>query len=299
MTNPPFIKKGDTIGIVAPAKWIGQDKYPLIIKTIENKGYKVLRGSTTYKYYGPFAGSDNERLADMQAMLDNPDLKAIFCLRGGYGTIRIIDKLDFTEFIKTPKWLIGFSDITILHNQLHQLGIASIHGQMPLHFANNSENKGLDKLFATLKGEMLSYSINPHLLNRQGKATSQIIGGNVAVLSSMVGTKYDIDTNGKILFIEEVGEYLFRFDRLMHHIKMSGKLSKLTGLVVGGLNNMQDNDIAFGQSVEQIISDLVADYSYPVCFDFPAGHIKENYPLIFGAKAELNVLQKEVTVKFR
>lgn len=299
MIKPPTLKNGDTVGIVAPAGWILQDKYRPIIQIIENRGYKVLRGTTTYKEHGPFAGTDGERLIDMQAMLDNPVLKAVFCLRGGYGTIRIIDKLDFTEFKKSPKWIIGFSDITILHNKLHLLGIASIHGQMPLNFVDRTSNKGLDELFATLNGKTLNYSIEPNLLNRQGEAKAQIVGGNVAILSSLVGTPFDIDTDGKILFIEEVGEYLYRFDRFMHHLKLSGKLAKLKGLIVGGLTNMKDNSIAFGQSDEQIIADLTTEYSYPVCFAFPAGHIKENYPLILGAEAELKVSNTGVSLNYK
>ncbi len=289
MIIPPFLKQNDKVAIVAPARWVEQDKYNSIINILGNYGFEVIRGKTTFLEHGPFAGNDAERLSDLQEMLDNPEIKAIFCLRGGYGTIRIIDKLDFSAFNKNPKWVIGFSDITILHNTIHNLGIASVHGQMPLNFANRTNNDGLDKLISTLKGENLSYEINKHSLNREGNGEAKIVGGNVAILCSLIGTPYDIDTDGKILFIEEVGEYLYRFDRLIHHLKMSGKFAKLAGLIVGGLSDMNDNSPAFGQTAEQIVADTVNEYNYPVCFGFPAGHIKENYPLVFGKNVHFKV----------
>lgn len=298
MIKPPYLKKGDKIAIVAPARWIEQEKYESVISIIESNGYEVVRGKSTFLEHGPFAGTDPERLADMQQMLDNPEIKAIFCLRGGYGTIRIINDLDFTQLSENPKWIIGFSDITILHNALHNLGFVSIHGQMPLNFSGRTENKGLDKLFATLSGKELNYNLESHELNRHGEANAQVIGGNVAILSSLIGTDFDIETSGKILFIEEVGEYLYRFDRLMQHLKLSGKLKNLAGLVVGGLTDMKDNVPDFKQTAEQIISDLVKEFTYPVCFNFPAGHIKENYPLIFGSTLNMNVTEEGSVLDF-
>lgn len=298
LIKPPYLIKGDTIAIVAPARWIDQDLYPSIVEQIEKEGYQVLRGKSTYLTYGPFAGNDKERTNDLQNMLDNPEVKAIFCLRGGYGTIRIIDDIDFSNFRRNPKWIIGFSDITILHNAIHNLGIASIHGQMPLNFANRSNNKGLDKLFSTLKGKHLNYKLPPNALNKAGEVKGELIGGNVAIFNSLIGTNYEVITDDKILFIEEVGEYLYRFDRLMHHLKMSGKLAKLSGLIVGGLSDMKDNEPAFGQSAEEIIAKLVQEYDYPVCFGFPAGHIKENFPLIMGAEIELKVETQKVELIF-
>jgi muramoyltetrapeptide carboxypeptidase len=299
MILTPFLNQGDKIGIVAPARYIEQDKYPSITSIIESKGYRVLRGRTTYLEHGPFAGSDEERLADLQEMLDHSEIKAIFCLRGGYGTIRIIEKLNWDKFLQNPKWIIGFSDITILHNKLHLLGGASIHGQMPLNFAGRNENKGLDMLFETLSGKELVYNLPKHKLNRIGNVKAGVVGGNVAILSSLIGTPYDINTDGKILFIEEVGEYLYRFDRLMNHLKMSGKLTNLAGLCVGGLSDLKDNDPVFGQTAEEIIIDLVSEYSYPLCFGFPAGHIKENYPLIFGATATFIVERDSCMLNFK
>lgn len=298
MITPPYLKKGDAVGIVAPARWIEQEKYESIISIIEKQGFNPIRGKTTYLTHGPFAGTDAERLGDMQSMLDNTDIKALFCLRGGYGTIRIIEDLDFTRFKQNPKWIIGFSDITILHNALHNMNVASIHGQMPLNFSGRSDNKGLDTLFNVLVGKPLTYSLDSHPLNKMGEASGELVGGNVAILCSLIGTPLDINTEGKILFIEEVGEYLYRFDRLMHHLKMSGKLSQLAGLIIGGLTDMKDNEPAFGLSVAEIVAHVVKDYTYPVCFDFPAGHIKENYPLILGAKSQLRVTSHKSEILF-
>lgn len=298
MNIPAFLKKGDKVGIVAPAKFIDQEAYDAILKLIESKGYVPIRGETTFLEYGPFAGNDQERGSDLQSMLEDVAIKAIFCLRGGYGTIRIIEGIDFSRFQVNPKWIIGFSDITILHNHLSNLNIASLHGQMPLNFINRDKNEGLEFLFNTLKGEPLLYSFPSHELNRKGKAEGQLVGGNVAILCSLIGTPYDIGTNGKVLFIEEVGEYLYRFDRLMHHLKMSGKLDRLSGLIIGGLTGMKDNDPPFGQSEYEIIADLVKSYDYPIAFNFPAGHIKENYPLVLGETIELIVDQKGSSIHF-
>lgn len=298
MIKPPFLKNGDTIAIVAPARWIDQELYPSIIQQIEDEGYKVILGKSTYLQHGPFAGTDDERQSDLQEMLDNPEVKAIFCLRGGYGTIRIIDDISFKRFQQNPKWIIGFSDITILHNAIHNLGYASIHGQMPLNFANRSNNKGLEKLFNTLKGESLNYTVPTNSLNKYGEVIGELIGGNIAIFNSLISTYYEVDTTNKILFIEEVGEYLYRFDRLMHHLKMSGKLAGLKGLIVGGLSDMKDNDPAFGQTAEEIIFDMVKEYNYPVSFGFLAGHIKENYPLILGAEVTMLVSETETQINF-
>ncbi len=298
MIIPPYLKQGDKVGIIAPARHIEQSKYESIINILTRYGFNTVRGNTTYLEYGPFAGTDTERAADLQSMINDPSINAIFCLRGGYGTVRIIDKIDFSFLKENPKWIIGFSDITILHNVLHNAGIVSVHGQMPLNFAERTENKGLDKLISALKGESVNYRIEMFKLNRVGVSSAYLVGGNVAILSSLIGTPYDINTDGKILFIEEVGEYLYRFDRLMYHLKLSGKLSKLKGLIVGGLTDMKDNIPEFGQSVEEIVHDLVKEYNYPVCFNFPAGHIKENFPLIFGKKIKMDISENSSVISF-
>ena len=287
MIKPPSLKKGDKIGIVAPAKWIPQDKYPPIIQLIESKGYKVIRGDTTYKEFGPFAGTDKERITDLQQMLEDKDIKAVFCLRGGYGVVRIIDKLNIDTLKKHPKWVVGFSDITILHNFLSNSNIESIHGQMPVNF--NSNHSGINQLFDTIEGKLLNYTFEPTGLNRPGCSKGILTGGNLAILCSLLATPYDVSFDNKILFIEEIGEYLYRLDRMMHQLKLAGKLKNIAGLVVGGLSSMEDNIPAFGQTAEEIIFSAVKDYNYPVCFGFPAGHIPNNQPLIMGRNVQLNV----------
>ncbi len=298
MIIPPFLKSGDKIGITAPARFIEQHKYQQVIEIIATQGYDVVRGKTTYLEHGPFAGTDAERALDLQQMMDDASVKAIFCLRGGYGTIRIIEKINFDGLKNNPKWIIGFSDITVLHNALHNLGFTTIHGQMPLNFYGRKENPGLDKLFEALQGKKPTYNLQANINNRAGESRGMVIGGNVAILGSLIGTPYDLNTEGKILFIEEVGEYLYRFDRLMHQLKLSGKLENLAGLMVGGISDMTDNDPPFPQSAQQIITDLVAEYNYPVCFGFPAGHVEENFPLVFGAEATLEVTDSQSTLIF-
>ncbi len=296
MITPPYLQKGQTIGIVAPARYIEQSKYPEIINLIENKGYKVVRGKTTYLQNNIFAGNTNERAEDLQQMIDDNDIAAIFCLRGGYGTIHIADKLNIDKLKKHPKWVVGFSDITILHNILTNTEIESIHGQMPVNFSEN--NIAVDRLFDVLEGEKLQYSVDTADFNWQGKASGLLTGGNIAVLTSLLSTPFDVDWNSKILFIEEVGEYLYRLDRMMYQLKLSGKLKNLAGVIVGGLSSMQDNNPPFGKNAQEIIFNAIKDYDYPVCFNFPAGHIKENMPLIFNRKVLLEVTAEKAKVIF-
>jgi len=299
MITPPYLKTGDNLGIVAPAKWISEENYPAIIKCIENHGLVPVRGKTTTLQHGPFAGSDKERLTDLQRMIDDDTIRAIFCLRGGYGTIRILDQIDLSPLTKNPKWLVGFSDITMLHSLLNNRGLESIHGQMPIHFGDDARKEGIEKLFSVLKGEPLSYRIDSHPLNLPGKTEGVVTGGNLAIITSLIGTPFDVDFTGKILFIEDVGEYLYRLDRMMHQLKLSGKLTQLSGLIVGGLSEMLDNSPGFGQSAEEIIADAVSDYHYPVWFNFPAGHIPANFPLIMGREAEMLISPKECSLTFR
>ncbi|MBI9066011.1 MAG: LD-carboxypeptidase [Salinivirgaceae bacterium] len=299
MITPNYLEKGDKIAIVAPAKFIPQGKYHPIIKYIDDKGYKVVRGKSTYLEHGPFAGSDEERRDDLQNALDDKEIKAVFCLRGGYGTIRIIEGIDFSKFIQNPKWLVGFSDITILHSKLTNLGIESIHGQMPVNFAEQESMSGVAKLFETLEGQTLEYAIKPNPNNVAGNASAEIVGGNFAILCSLIGTPYDINTAGKILFIEEVGEYLYRFDRMMFQLKLSGKLDNLAGLIIGGLSNMEDNEPKFPLSEFEIVKNHIKDLKYPVCFGFPAGHVSDNFPLIMGRNVIIQVNELQTKISFK
>ena len=221
-------------------------------------------------------------------MLDNPDIKAILCVRGGYGTVRIIDDIDFSHFQKNPKWLAGFSDITVLHSHIHKLNVASLHSTMPISFSSNT-TESIMSLKDALFGKHLSIKIDLHPFNRFGEAKGQIVGGNLSILYSLMGSPSDLNTDGKILFIEDLDEYLYHIDRMMMNLKRSGKLSNLKGLIVGGMTKMNDNTIPFGKDAESIIKDVVSEYNYPVCFGFPAGHIKDNRALKLGVIAELKV----------
>jgi muramoyltetrapeptide carboxypeptidase len=300
MTTPPYLKPGDTIGIVSPAKSISAEAIENASRIVEGFGFVVKVGKHAASTYHQFAGTDNQRTEDFQQMLDDDEVKIILCSRGGYGSVRIIDKLDFNHFQNHPKWIVGFSDITVFHSHLFSnFGIESLHAKMPLNFPENGVgDQSVGKLFSVLAGGSLNYEIPAHLLNRTGKAEARLIGGNLSILCSLLGSRSDSDTEGKILFIEEVGENLYRLDRMMWTLKRAGKLDNLAGLVVGGLTDMEDNDVIFGKSAEEIIAEAVSEFSYPVCFNFPAGHQKENYPLIIGRTSRLKVDKNKALLNF-
>lgn len=286
MIRPANICKGDKIGIVAPARFVPEDKYLAICQFIEEQGFVPVLGQTTHLAHGIFAGTDAERATDFQSMIDNDDIKAILCVRGGYGCIRIIDKLNFEPLLKNPKWIAGFSDVTVLHSALSRLGVASLHGQMPVNFTK--ENSSADALFRAMQGNQCSYTFCGDG-NRQGSAEAEVVGGNLSILCSLMGTPYQLDTDNKILFIEDVCEPLYRIDRMMQQLKVAGVLEHLAGLVVGYFTDAEDSTPAFEMSVEQIVMDSVSVYGYPVAFGFQAGHQQPNLPLLFGCKATLEV----------
>ncbi|WP_430812344.1 MULTISPECIES: S66 peptidase family protein [unclassified Carboxylicivirga] len=291
MILPKPLKKGDTIGIVAPAGKIAAEAIHYAEKLLHSMGYQVVLGKNVFNTFHRFAGNDAHRAADLQEMLNRTDIDTILCARGGYGTLRIIDKIDFTHYRKQPKWLVGFSDITVLHAALQNcLGIASLHGPMPKNFCDKSkEDEDLVNLFKVLHGHRPAYTIRPHDHNRIGEAEGVLSGGNLALLYGLRATPYDTDPQGKILFIEDVGEHLYHLDRMMHNLKISGFLADLSGMVVGDFTEMKDNDEPFGQSAYDIIKAAVDDYDYPVLFGFPAGHSHLNQPLIMGHNVNLQV----------
>ncbi|MEE4197615.1 MAG: LD-carboxypeptidase [Bacteroidales bacterium] len=290
MITPSKLKPGDTIGIVAPARKIEPREIEGAKQVFEKWGLKVLPGKHIFKQNHQFAGTDRERAMDIQEMMDHPEVKAIICARGGYGTIRTLSYLNFSSFIKNPKWIIGYSDITALHARIHQLGIQSIHGLMPINFpSDGSENEATQTLKNILFGDKNVYPDTVHPFNKTGKGKGQFIGGNLSVIYSLSGTKYDFDTQNKILFLEDLDEYLYHIDRMMMNLKLSGKLDNLQGMVVGGMTGMNDHPDSFGKSAYEIIRDLVSEYSFPVCYQFPAGHIPINLALVMGANAELEV----------
>lgn len=264
------------------------------IRVLQLWGLEVVMGETLTASYHQFAGDDDLRAKDMQRFIDDDSIKAIIAARGGYGTIRIIDQINFSNLLQKPKWLVGFSDITILHSHLHShYGLQSIHGQMPVNIPDAS-SQSLLTLRKALFGEELSYHFQSHSLNRPGKARAQVIGGNLSLLIAALGSVSDMDYAGKILFIEDVGEYYYSIDRMLYTLKRAGKLNNLAGLVVGAFTGMKDNDIPFGFTVPEIVMNIVAGGNYPVCFDFPAGHIPDNHALIFGREMQLTINEHEV-----
>ncbi len=297
MITPKNLKKGDKIGIVAPARKIEMHEIETAISVFESWGLIVELGNNVFASDNQFAGTDQQRAEDLQNMLDNPEVKAVVCARGGYGTIRLLPFLDFSNFIRSPKWIVGYSDITALHAHLNQnLGAQSIHAIMPLNFPKDrSENESVMSLKRALFGEQICYKIQQHQFNRFGTAEGEIVGGNLSVLYSIAGTKYDINTDGKILVLEDLDEYLYHIDRMMMNLKLGGKLEKLKALIVGGMTDMNDNTSPFGKTAYEIIHDVVNEYDYPVCFNFPAGHIDNNFALVLGCRCKLEV---ETTVKF-
>jgi len=296
ITQPPYLKKGDKIAITCPAK-----KLPApmddAVALLQSWGLEVVLGDTVTASYHQFAGDDDMRAADMQRFIDDDSIKAIIAARGGYGTIRMIDKVDFSRLQHRPKWLVGFSDITLLHSHLlNNYNLQSIHGQMPMNIPDASA-RSLETLRKALFGEHLLYDIHPNELNRSGEAIGILIGGNLSLLIAALGSVSDVDYDGKILFIEDVGEYLYAVDRMLYTLKRAGKLKNLSGLIVGGFTSIKDNDIPFGQTVPEIVMNIVGEYNYPVCFDFPAGHIPDNLSLVLGREIRLDIEHKHVSAR--
>lgn len=298
---PPYLEKGDTIGIVCPAGFMPREKIAACITTLQNWGYKVKVGTTPGHQYHYFAGTDEERLEDLQNMLDDDNIKAVLCGRGGYGVSRIIDQISWKRFKKKPKWIIGYSDITLLHGHIQsQLKVASLHSPMAGAFNDTSEeDMYLQSLQRAISGKKMKYNCEPYPMNRRGKAEGALIGGNLAMLAHMIGSPSEYATKGRILFIEDVGEYLYNVDRMLMQLKRSGKLEQLSGLVVGAFTEIKDTTIPFGQTVYGLVWDKVKDYDYPVCFNFPVGHLPENFALKVGVPHSLSVKTDEVKLTER
>ena len=295
--TPPYLTIGDTVAITCPAKKLTRDIIDAVT-LLESWGLNVVLGETIKASWHQFAGTDELRASDMQRFLDDPNIKAIFAARGGYGTIRIIDRIDFSSFKKHPKWIIGFSDITVLHSHIQAVyKTESIHGQMPLTIPDGS-SVSLETLRKALFNEALDYKYTSAVKNRSGEANAVLIGGNLTLLVMMAGSVSEQDYSEKILFLEDVGEYLYSLDRMMWNLKRSGKLTNLKGLIVGSFSEMKDNDIPFGQTAEQIIMEHVKEFDFPVCFNFPAGHINDNRALIFGRKVNILVEEQNVSLTY-
>ena len=291
MIIPPYLKPGDTIGIVCPAGHMDAARAQQCIATLREWGFSVRVGKTLGNAFHYFSGTDEERRLDLQEMMDDPSVHAILCARGGYGTSRIIDSLDFTRFNAHPKWIIGFSDVTVLHSHLYTVwNTASLHAPMAGAFnGEGATGPYIDSLHKALTGHAAGYSCGPHPLNRGGKAEGRLAGGNLSLLAHLTGSPSAIDTKGLLLYMEDVGEYFYNIDRMMIQLARSKKLDHLAGLIVGGFTDMKDTVTPFGQSVEELIYDKVRHYPYPVCFGFPVSHGRENYALKVGGRFRLEV----------
>ena len=297
MITPPYLQKGDTVAILATArKHIVKSMQPTI-DLLESWGLNVVIGKSIGLEENQLAGSDEQRAADLQEQLDNPNIKAIWCARGGYGTVRVVDLIDFTQFKKSPKWLVGFSDVTVLHSHLNTMGYKSIHGIMPISLAKASK-EAIESLRLSLFGQPLQYAIDPHPMNRLGKATCEVVGGNLSILYSLLGSPSAIDCKDKILYIEDLDEYLYHIDRMMMNLKRNGCLESLKGIIVGSMTDMKDNDIPWGKNALEIVQDVTKHYNIPMVFNFPAGHIHDNRALILGNNVTINVNEKCSTLVF-
>ena len=277
MKTPEYLKKGSKIALVAPARKIGRDEIAAAVKWIEEKDFEAVYDDRLFAEYHQLAGNDDFRASVLQEYLDRDDIDAILCVRGGYGTIRIVDKLDFTKFVKHPKWIVGYSDVTVLHAKMQQLGYQSIHGTMAINFEKNTK-EALETLYKALVGK---HQTDGEFLATLGM-TGQVVGGNLSVLYSMLGSDLFPETDGKVLFIEDLDEYLYHIDRMMMGLKRAGKLANLKALLVGAFIDMHDNTIPFGMTAKEIIFEKVKEYGYPVIWDYPAGHIDDNRTIIFG-----------------
>ncbi|MDR1878283.1 MAG: LD-carboxypeptidase [Bacteroidales bacterium] len=296
-----LLHKGDIIRIVAPARAITEDELMSSVHFLQEQGYQVEFGDHLFCRHHQFAGTDAERTADFQDALDTERVKVVWCARGGYGCLRIIDRLDFSKFALAPKWVCGYSDVTVFHTYINSiLRQPSLHAIMPVNVQGSEAAFGsLRTMLSALETGEVSYTVAVHPLNRTGEAKGELCGGNLSVLYAVNGSVSDLNTDGKILFIEDLDEYLYHIDRIMMCLKRSGKLENLSGLVVGGMEDMHDNAIAYGKSVEEIIWEHVEEYQYPVCFGFPAGHIPDNRALILGGTSMLKVTKEHVQFQIR
>ena len=300
ITTPPYLEKGDVIGIVCPAGAMPAEKASECIRVLnEEWGFRTKTGKTVGNAFNYFSGTDEERLNDFQQMLDDDEVNAILCARGGYGMGRIIDRIDFKKFKKNPKWIIGFSDITILHCHIYSnYYISTIHAPMAAAFNDMGYiNRFVQSLKKALGGDKAKYQCDPHEFNKKGEAIGEVVGGNLSLLAHLIGTDSDLKTKGRILFLEDTGEYLYNIDRMMYQLRRGGKLSKLAGLIIGGFTDNKDTERPFGQTAYEILHDVVKDYDYPICFGFPISHEKENYAIKIGVGYKLKVGKSKVMLE--
>ena len=295
MIIPEKLVVGDKIGIISTARKITIEELNPAIKTLESWGLQVVLGINLFQEDDQFSGTVVQRANDLQSMIDDNSIKAILCARGGYGTVQIIDAIKFTNLKKNSKWIVGYSDVTVLHSHLNNLGIASLHASMPINFESNT-NESLLSLKNALFGNLNNVECKAHPLNKFGKIEGDVVGGNLSILYSLLGSSSDIDTIGKILFIEDLDEYLYHVDRMMMNLKRNGIFGNLKGLIIGGMSDMNDNSIPFGKTAEQIILDYTKGYDFPICFGFPVGHLTDNRCLILGINSILEICENGVSL---
>ncbi|MBL7912431.1 MAG: LD-carboxypeptidase [Bacteroidia bacterium] len=293
---PPYLKKGDTILIIATARARSKEAIKPAIDILKSWGLKVELGPNVFKVHHQFAGTDEQRISDLQWAINHKSAKAVLISGGGYGTLRVVDHVNFKPLLKAPKWFVGYSDTTIIHNRLYHLKIAAIHGTMAFQFPKDEE--ATNSVKQLLFGEKIKYSIPKNKYNRPGTAEAELVGGNLSLLYALSGSVDDVSGKNKILFIEDLDEQLYHVDRMMLQLKRSGKLKHLKGLIVGGMSDMKDNAIPFGKTAEEIVLDAVKEYDYPVCFNFPAGHIEKNMAIYLGKKARLEVTKNKVELSY-
>ncbi len=291
MNVPPSLVENDKVALIATARFIDSKQLQSSIDRIEAWGLRVVKGKHLLNQSDQFAGTDSDRASDLQTAIHDPDIKAIICYRGGYGTIRLLDLVDFSPLTANPKWICGYSDVTVLHSKMNRLRIPSIHSTMPVNFESNSEDS-ITSLKNSLFGSPNQIEIDHHRLNKIGSVTGELVGGNLSILHNLSGTEVDLRTKNKILILEDLDEYLYHIDRMLQNFLRSGKLSGLKGLIIGGMTDMNDNQIPFGKSAYEIISESVSGFNFPVCFDFPVGHISDNRSVVLGKEYSLEVTEK-------
>lgn len=297
MITPPYLKKGDTIGIVCPSGFLPAKKTTICIQMLTSWGFRVKIGKTVGHQHHYFSGTDEERLADLQQMLDDNSIQAILCGRGGYGLSRLIDQLNFRQLKKYPKWIIGFSDITVLHAHLYQqVKMGSLHAPMAAAFSKQ-DLTSVYTLKKALLGKKQIYTCAPHSFNRVGKVSGPLIGGNLSLVAHLIGSPSALHTKDAILFLEDIGEYIYNIDRMLIQLKRSGVFDKLGGLIIGGFTDCKDTEIPFGLTVAEVIRNQVQEYSFPVCFDFPVSHDTANVALKHGIPYELTISKRKVSLR--
>ena len=297
MIQPPALNPGDLIYITAPAKLMDPQAVSYAKKHLEQNGFNVLISKNCLGKHHYFSGTDEERMLDLQFGIDHPDVRAILCARGGYGSIRLVDRINWANMLREPKWMIGFSDITVFHHRLNKLGVQSIHGSMPINFEKNTD-EALKTLLGTITGNFTPFVLAPNKTNKTGLATGNLIGGNLSIIYSMLGTTDQYDFEDAILFLEDVGEHYYQVERMIFALGKAGVFEKIKGLIIGGMTELEDTDPPLGRSIEEIILEQLRFSNMPVIFNFPTGHINDNRAIVFGKKVQLTVGEAEVKINY-